>query len=502
MEAVNKGMAKGAIWMILFRFVNRGIGLVSTIILARLLVPADFGLVALATAITAAVELLSAFSLDVVLIQNQKAERRHYDTAWTFNAIMGGILAAGMFAAAPLAASFYGEPRLEAVIYALAAGTFLQGLENIGVVEFRKELAFHKDFYFQVAKKLIAFVTTVALALIFKNYWALVVGGLVSKAMGVALSFYIQAYRPRFSLAAWRELFHFSKWLFINNGLFFANHKSADFILGKLSGAHGLGLYSLAYEISNLPSTELVAPINRAIFPGYAKMADDLPVLRQAFLNVIAAIALFALPAGAGIALVATPMVHLLLGDKWVETIPLIQILAFSGVVAALQTNKGSVYLALGRPRIMTALAGVHVGLLLPALLVGTHFMGVQGAAWATLAVGAGLMPFNYAVLFHVLKLKPVRLLAVLWRPFLATGAMALAVTGVLNFMGGETGLLGWTAQLALSILVGGLVYGGTEWLLWRLSGRPEGVEDIIMTRLSKQMKAVLSSIQERCRAA
>lgn len=488
MEPINKGMAKGAIWMIMFRLMNRSIGLVSTIILARLLIPADFGLVALATAITASVELLTAFNLDVVLIQNQSAERRHYDTAWTINAIMGLLLALLLCGASPVASAFYSEPRLENIIYVLAMGTFVHGLENIGVVEFRKDLTFHKDFYFRLIKKVVSFLTTVTLAYIFRSYWALVIGVLVSKFMGVALSYAMHAYRPRVTFEAWRELFHFSKWLFINNCIFFANSKSADFIIGKVSGPHGLGIYSLAYEISNLTSTELVAPINRAILPGYAKIASNLTILKQAYLNVIAAIAMLALPAGAGIALLAGPLVNLVLGAKWVDAIPIIQILAVSGVITALQANRGSVYLSLGKPRIMTYVTAIELVLLLPALTVGTQSMGIKGAAWAILMVKIVLLPINYMVLLRILRLKPIRLLAVLWRPIVATSLMAFAIKLVLGVLGEKIDLLGWVVQLASAISVGFIVYGGAVLILWRLAGGSDGVEALLMRILLRRV--------------
>ena len=319
MEAVNKGMAKGVMWTVLFKFVTRGIGLISTVILARLLVPADFGLVAMAMAIVAGLEILSAFNLDVVLIQNQNAERKHYDTAWSFNLVAGAVQALILVFIAPLIAHFYNDPRLQMIVYLLALGRLVGGAENIGMVAFRKDLQFHKDFKFQVIKKMAGFTITMGLAFWLRNYWALIGGMLAGTFAGVVLSFAMQSYRPRFSFAAVGELFHFSKWLLINNFLYFAIQESSSFILGKLGGSHALGLFTVSYEISNLPSTDLVAPINRAIFPGYAKMAGDMGVLQQGFLNILSAIALFVLPIGAGIALTAGPLVHLMLGAKWGE---------------------------------------------------------------------------------------------------------------------------------------------------------------------------------------
>src|SRR4029078_12502961 len=115
-------MAKGAAWMILMRVVERGLGFVSTLLLARLLVPADFGLVAMAMSVFALLEVLGAFSFDMALIQNQQAERKHFDTAWTLAVIYGVVSGMGLIALAWPAATFFGESRLVPIFFALAAG--------------------------------------------------------------------------------------------------------------------------------------------------------------------------------------------------------------------------------------------------------------------------------------------------------------------------------------------------------------------------------------------
>ena len=489
MEAVNKSMAKGVMWTILFKFVTRGIGLISTVVLARLLVPADFGLVAMAMAIIAGLEVLSAFNVDTVLIQNQNAERKHYDTAWTFNFIAGTVQAVILVFIAPLIAHFYNEPRLQLIVYLLALGRLVSGVENIGMVAFRKELQFHKDFKFQVIRKMIGFTITIGLALWLRSYWALVGGMLAGTFAGVALSYAMQPYRPRFSLSAMSELFHFSKWLLINNGLYFAIHESSSFILGKLGGASALGLYSVSYEISNLPSTDLVAPINRAIFPGYAKMAGDLGVLRQGFLNVLSAIALFVLPIGAGLALTADPLVHLMLGAQWASAVPLIQVLAIAGVISALGTNQGAVYLALGRPRVLTVLAVLHAGLLLPLLVWGAMRNGAMGAAEATLLVGVVTMPINFVVLLKNIELRASEVAKILWRPLAATGFMIVAVRLVLEWAPAGNTFLVYLSQLLIATMAGGAVYIAAIVLLWKSTGMQPGIEQLLLTRMSNQFK-------------
>ncbi|MES1981087.1 MAG: lipopolysaccharide biosynthesis protein [Pseudomonadota bacterium] len=482
-------MAKGAMWTILFKFATRGIGLISTVILARLLVPADFGLVAMAMAIIAALEILSAFNLDVVLIQHQTAERKHYDTAWTFNFIAGLIQGLMLVAAAPLVAHFYNDDRLTLILYILALGRVLGGLENIGMVAFRKDLQFHRDFNFQVTKKMAGFIVTIALAFWFKNYWALIAGMLAGQLAGVILSYTMQPYRPKFCVAAMSELFHFSKWLLINNFLYFLIHQSSDFILGKLGGPSALGLFKISHEIANLPSTDLVAPINRAIFPGYVKMAGDMHVLRQGFLNVLSAIALFVLPIGIGIALTAEPLVHLMLGRNWVDAVPLIQILAVSGIIIALQTNQGSVYLALGRPKTLTLLAGLHAAVLLPLLIWGALKGGALGAAVATAVTSALMMPINFIILLRSIKLHTAQCAAVLWRPLAATAVMIFTVKITLELIPGSS-LLIYISQLLLATIIGGTTYIAVIIFLWRLTGRQSGIEATILTRASAKLKS------------
>ena len=322
MQGVGSKMAKGAAWMVGFKLIERSIGLLSTIILARLLIPEDFGLIAMATSVIAVVELLQAFSFDVALIQNQEATREHYDTAWTLNVLFGSICAIVLLALAAPVAAFYGDPRVFWVLICLAFNPLLVSLENIGVVAFRKELQMHKEFWLQLIKRLTVFTVTMVAAFTLKSYWALVIGMLVGRTLSMCLTYVAHPYRPRFSMAARHSLFHFSKWLFVNNIIFVVNARAADFIVGRAAGPAALGAFSLSYEISNLPTTELSAPINRATFPGYARLASAPDELRKQFLNVISMIALVTMPAAFGVAAVAESLVPTLLGAKWSSVSP------------------------------------------------------------------------------------------------------------------------------------------------------------------------------------
>ncbi len=489
MEKINNQIAKGAAWMVAFKLVDRGVGLLSTIVLARLLAPADFGLVAIAMMLIGALALLFAFSFDIHLIQKPNAGRAEFDTAWTFNVIFGTVTALLLAALAHAVAVFYHEPRLEAVVYSLALGCFIGGLSNIGPVIFRREMRFDREFKFMLGKRLAPVIVTIPIAIWLHSYWALVIGQLTGTIASVALSYMVSDYRPRFSMKARAELFNASKWLFINNFLQFLNGRASEFVIGKLAGVSGLGVYSISYEFATLPTTELVAPINRAAFPGYSRLSHDVDELRNSFLGVISVIALFAMPAGIGIAAVADLMVPAVLGWKWLDAIPLIQVLALFSVLTALQTNIGYVYLAVGRPRLITIVAAVQFVVLMALLLPATWKWGAIGAAWSFLITAVCMAPVNQVLIHKQLNLSTMGYAARLWRPAAAVVLMTLAVHAVKRqlTLGAET--YAYVLALLLCIAVGAVVYSLSLYLLWHLSGRPEGAEKECLLRAEQALR-------------
>jgi O-antigen/teichoic acid export membrane protein len=217
-ESVKAGMVRGAAWNVAIRIVDRSIGMVSIAILARLLIPADFGVVALGSSFAGLLALLTAFGFDLWLIQNPRAERRHFDTVWTFKVLFGLATAALLALPAHHIARFYEEPRLAPVMLGLAVARAISSFDNVGLVWFRKDMAFDREFRFSLAKRLLTtFVATIPFALVWRDYRALVWGTIAGSCFGLALSYTMQPYRPRLSFAATRELFGFSRWLQLAN---------------------------------------------------------------------------------------------------------------------------------------------------------------------------------------------------------------------------------------------------------------------------------------------
>lgn len=479
--ASRRQIAKGAAWLMLFKIVDRGIGLLSTLILARLLVPSDFGLVAMASSVVALTELMGAFGFDTALIQRQDARREHYDTAWTFTVILGLVIAIALVLLAAPAAAFYRDPRLETIIPILALGALISGCENIGTVAFRKELDFDKEFRFLLFKRLSGFLVTVALAAYFRTYWALIAGIITAKSVALVISYLMHPYRPKLCLAARNDLLHFSKWLFISNLINFFRGRSTDFILGRTVGTHGLGIFNVAAEIAMMPATELIAPINRAVYPAYSRLNTDLKELRKRFLEVFGIIGLVATPASLGLISIADLAVQVLLGDQWLEAIPIVRIVAGCGLIGALLSNMQVFILAIGKPKASTYLSGGLLVFSLPITVYCSIQFGLLGAAWAYAGVSLFTLIGTVAVFTKLSNIDAVTLGGALWRPFACSIAMALIVYATNVWLiqpGNDIPLI---ARFFSLIFLGMFSYTTMLLIIWQLCNRPSGAESTML---------------------
>jgi O-antigen/teichoic acid export membrane protein len=485
-DSLGRRMARGAGWMILLRAVDRAIGVVSISILARLLLPEDFGLVALAVSVVAIVEAFGALSVEAALIRNYDSGRTQYDSAWTIRAAASCALALVLLAAAEPAAAFFRDPRVAAILYVLAATTAIAGFENIGTVEFQKELEFRRDFTYQFTTRIAATAVTILAAIVLRDYWALVIGMACRSVFRVAMSYAVHPYRPRFSTEHVRPLFKFSKWLLAQNVIGGVNTRLSNIILGRLTAVDLVAYFTVGSEIARLATSEIQAPIRRAIYPGFAKVAADLGHLRQTFLGSFAMMTLLALPIAVGIGLVADYAVHLLLGPRWLPAIPIVQIIALAGAIQSLRTGSHLVYLAIGRPQLALILGLLSFTITLPLLIVGIEMAGIIGAAWATVAAGTVLIFADYALLARYLRVTPSDFVAALWRPVIAAALMAscvLALRTALPLVEGWTeALLG----LAVCAPLGAAVYVGAVFLFWRWAHRPDGAEQAILATLRR----------------
>jgi len=470
--------------MLLFKLAERSLGLLSTLILARLLAPTDFGVVAMALSFIAMAQVFAGFGFDVALIRDQSASEDHYNTAWTLNAALGLAITLLMLAVASPISTFYNRPELFWVVCALAFGPLITGLENIGVVAFRKEMTFRKEFAFQLSRKLVGILVTVPLAYVLRSYWALVAGTLTSACLGTSISFLAHPFRPRFSLSKARGLLDFSRWLLVGSLVNFTRERSSDFFIGRLAGPAALGAYNIAYEISNLPTTELSAPINRALMPGFSRIADNPEAVQETYYRAFSLLALAAIPAAVGILATANFLVPVVLGERWLDAVPLVQMLAMAGIFQTMQSSSATALIATGHPKSVFTTNALYALVLIIALSAFVPSRGANGAAISVLAAVLLATPVFVYFLRRYVGIRTRRIISHSWRPACAAGVMAAAVFSFLPAYEAGTPTSRAVAYLAASVLLGIAVYAVTLIGLWLAAGRPEGGERILLSQI------------------
>ncbi len=486
-DSIKGPMARGAVWMVAMRWSLRAIGLINIIILARLLAPEDFGLIAMAMVVYGLFEMLSDANVDLPLIRMRRPSRADYDTAWTIQLTLGTGLTVLLVVLAPLIAEFFGDPRVTLVVQIVALRGVILGLLNIGTVDFRRELDFSKEFRFGVWRQLFAVALNLAIVLALRNYLALAIAVPVSAAAAVVLSYRMSAYRPRLSLARFRQIWPFSQWLIVYYTAEYANDRADDLIVGRIAGATVLGHYTFASQIAVMPVHEVVAPVVRALMPTYAHIAHDFAALRQAFRNVSGLIAVLCLSLSIGMAAVAEDLVVVILSDKWIGAAPFFRWLCLYAAAAGLSRGLQPFFLMLERERAYAVFGLVQAALLLP-VLIAAALHSVEAIAMARAAMAAIMAP---AIFYLVTRVSPIggrEIWAVLWRPLVASAVMVVAVlaahalAAIPSVPGPSFGVNpAAAARLALDTAVGAVVFAATLFALWALAGRPAGAERILL---------------------
>ena len=464
---------RGSAWALLLRWTNRCIGLVSTVILARLLTPEDFGIVAIAGLSMGLLRRFSSFGVGSLLIRDHQATKAFCDTAWTLRLGQGLLIAAAMFLLAPWIAEFFREPRAVAVIRVLAVGAMISGFESIGMTLARKELDFARDFRFNVYGRLAVFVVTVPLAFYLQSYWALVIGQLAGRSVAVLLSFMMHEYRPRIGFYRARDYLRFAKSVIPLGVAHFLHSKADVFISGRLIGTTAMGGYNIAAELSAMMTEQITSQIGRALFPSYSKISQDPRQLAEVFVNVFATMTTIVIALGVGLASVSEEFVAVVLGEKWLTVGPLLGWLGLYGAIRSLsQSMGGGVLIATGNERLSAILMWTRLTILSVCCAVGGLHWGIEGIAIG--AVTAGVL--NFAVTMRaitsVLEVRASQLFGAFWRPAVSAAAMYASVTALEPeiWVGSFLGLL-------LDVAFGAVVYLSVLLTLWALSGAPPGPE-------------------------
>jgi len=449
--------AKAFAWSAIQTWGTQAISFFVFLALARLLGPEAFGLVALASVSAAFAQIFLDQGFGDAIVQRAELEREHLDTAFWTGIVTGGLLTVGGIAASGLVAQFFHEPQLAPIVGWLSLSFLFGALSSVQQAILRRQLAFKSLAVRSFAATIVGGVVAVSMAFLGFGVWSLVTKSLVTGLVGVVVLWQVSDWRPGFNLSKkhFKDLFAFGLNIVGSNFVDFFNRRSDDFLIGYFLGPTALGYYTLAYNLLLVMTSILTSVPNTVAFPAFSRLQNEPGRMRRTFYEAMQLTTMIAFPAFLGMSVLAPEVVLALYGPEWTPSVPVVQILAFVGILHSVQYFHGNVVKAAGKPSWRFGI------LLLLAIFNVTGF--ALAVRWGIVAVAAAYLIVSYLV-FPLYLLAIRSLIRVDFRTYLRqyvpqlTGSLTMVaiVLGLKYILGEELGLY---LRLFIYVLAGGLTY-------------------------------------------
>lgn len=446
-------------WAFLANAAPRVVTPFSNMILAALLTPVDFGIVAIATLVIALARILVDMGLGKAVVQRQtRVEEAASVSLWLSLSVSAGMYGV-LWITAPWIAEAFGTTGATDVIRASGLFLPLSAAASIPTALLQRNMEFRRLLWVNSSFLIIQAVVSVCLALAGVGYWALVLGQLVGMSISAGLAWGLARWRPGliFTRLILRPILGFGVWVIISgfqNWLFLYADNA---IAGLFLGVQGLGIYSLAFSVSTLIPGFFVAAVGDVAYPTFCRLQESPRTVGYSLLKLQMLIGAVLFPVSFGISAIAQPAVSLLYGNRWPGLGAIIGFLAIMPGLSPIWSLNGKAYQAIGRPDVWTKLCGLNLLILLPLLWVAAPY----GLPTFTLTRfwGAMLIPIvNMVVAARVLGISLREQIETFVSP-LCIGAMMFAVViGFTRLMEPFEGMIGWAKLLSI-IAIGALVY-------------------------------------------
>ena len=468
----------GALWAVGARWSIRGIGFINTAIMARLLMPADYGLVAMSMLIVGLIQALMDFGAATALLRKGEVSTSEINSAWSLRILQGVGVALLLALLAPVAAAYFNEPRVQPVLWVLAGCVAIGGAENIGVVLAQKAFNFSVEFRVTVISKIISVVATLLSGYFLRDYRALVIGIATGYVASLALGYVLHPYRPRWDTHKMGEIWGVTKWLMLAGVGSFLLRKSDEVAAGRIGSTGDFGLYHTGSDLGRLAVGQLGPAMMRAFLPVLSSIEADVQRTNNAVLKTLAAVNAITLPMGFGMAAIALPFTQLVLGDKWLGAAPFVAIFALVGSAQFLLSPLTALLVLRGHTRTLNTVSWIEFAVFVAAALVLVpqfYLMGMGLARLLASLVNSVVLSLSAKRYCHIALHK---LLLSIMRPLIGAALMYFLVTHVLN-MNPSDGM-----QCFMAIMAGALFY--SAWLLgsWVILKKPEGLESTVWDAL------------------
>ena len=399
--ALESRALNATVWTIVQYGAGQGLRLVNSYILTRLLFPEAFGQMTLVTTLIVGITMLSDIGLAPSVIQSPRGDEPGFlNTAWTLQAMRGGALWLGALLLAGPAAKFYHDPHLLPILTVLALSTVITGFNSTNILTLSRHMGVRMQFLIEFSTQIVALIVTITCAYYWRNVWALVAGNLISNLYKLALSHssLVPGIRNKFRWEkdALKDILHFGKWIFLGTAFYFFASQADRLILGKDISLAMLGVYGIAFQMSDVPRSVINAFSSRVGYPFIAKIIHlPMPEFRRQYLHYRR----YALLIGA---LLLSPLI--VWGDllilaiyrpAYAQAAWMVPILSIGLWHTLMYYTTSPVLFSLGKSKYNAVGNAVYCFTMLTAIPIAFHFWGLRGAVWA---VAGGDLPL-YCVL-------------------------------------------------------------------------------------------------------
>lgn len=382
-----KEALKGLTFVGLIRVATRLLSFIKTVIIARILSPYQFGLFGIATLVLVFVEILTETGVNIFLVQNRKNVDEYINTAFLVSIVRGLVISAVILISSPFVAKFFNAPASYGLLLLIAIVPLLRGFINPSIVKFQKELKFSKEFYYRTSTFLMETIFSIILVILTRSVEGLVWGIIIGVIFEILFSLIFAKPRPTFSFnpMLFKEVIGFGKWITASTIFNYFYQHGDDMAVGRILGARSLGIYDMAYRISLIPITDIADVVFRVTFPFFVKISDDIQRLRRAFIRSLILVVLLVLPICLILFLFPEKIISLVLGNKWLDAVPVLRVLAIFGLIRAVSVFSSTIFLSLEKQNITTLISLVGLAGLGITIVPFVLKWGILGASYSAL---------------------------------------------------------------------------------------------------------------------
>lgn len=462
MSTIRKSISSGILFTAATRYSGILISVIIGAVLARLITPSEFGIVALVTVFVTFFNLLSDFGIGPAVVQNQSLSNRDTQSIFTFSILIGIILSGSFFFASHIIASFYNEPELITISRLLALSVLFYSLQTVPKALYLKSLKFKQIGIITICIQ--SFAGVIAIILAFKgfSYYALVIQSILVGGISL-VTFYIVApikLKLTIRMESVSKIFRFSSFQFMFNFINYFSRNLDNIFIGKYFSPSALGYYDKSYSLMSMPAANLTHVITPVLMPVLSKHQEDKILVYNVYLKVIKILATIGFPLSVYLFFTAAEIINLIYGPQWGESIPVFKILALSVGLQMILSSTGSIFQAVNRTDLM-----FYGGLLTAIFMVLGICYGVF-IGKNLVSVGNGLLTafsinffiWMYLVISKALQQPIIQFLKIFFFPLLISCGIAIILL-LESYINYDSLILSFSIKSVLAFFTFGLIF-------------------------------------------